>query len=79
MNRLIARGRAADTPVVIIERGTTAAQRVIRGSLGQLIMLAEAHKAVVPAMLIIGEVASFGQEQTHRTEDWGQKNKRTEQ
>ena len=69
MNELIAHGRAADTPVAIIERGTTAEQRVIRGSLGQLTMLAEAHRVEAPAMLIIGEVASFGQEQTRCTEN----------
>lgn len=69
MNGLIAHGRAPDTPVAIIERGTTPDQRVIRGSLGQLTMLAEAHRVEAPAMLIIGEVASFGQKQTHGTED----------
>ena len=66
MNKLIEHGRAADTPVAIIEKGTTADQRVIRGSLGQLTMLAEAHQVEAPAMLIIGEVASFGQVESRR-------------
>lgn len=69
MNNLIAHGRAADTPVAIIEKGTTAEQRVIRGSLGQLTMLAEAHRVEAPAMLIIGEVVGIGQIEPHRTED----------
>ena len=60
MQQLIKHGRAADTPVAIIERGTTPQQRVIRGTLGQLTLLAEAHRIKAPAMLIIGEVARLG-------------------
>jgi uroporphyrin-III C-methyltransferase/precorrin-2 dehydrogenase/sirohydrochlorin ferrochelatase len=68
MNKLITHGRAADTPVAIIENGTTPDQRVIRGSLGQLTLLSQAHQVSAPAMLIIGEVANLGQdhEQTIR-------------
>jgi uroporphyrin-III C-methyltransferase / precorrin-2 dehydrogenase / sirohydrochlorin ferrochelatase len=57
MQQLIAHGRGADTPVALVENGTTPRQRVIRGSLGQLVLLAEAHKIESPAILIIGEVA----------------------
>jgi uroporphyrin-III C-methyltransferase/precorrin-2 dehydrogenase/sirohydrochlorin ferrochelatase len=60
MQKLTAHGRGADTPIAIIEKGTTAAQRVLRGTLGQLPMLAEAHKVQAPALLIVGEVASLG-------------------
>lgn len=69
MNNLVEFGRAPDTPIAIIENGTTADQRVIRGSLGQLTMLAEAHNVTAPAMLIIGEVASFGQDLSLRPEN----------
>ena len=58
MRELVARGRAADTPVAIIERGTTPRQRVVRGTLGQLAMLAAAHAVESPALLIIGKVAA---------------------
>lgn len=64
MHNLIEHGRAADTPVAIVENGTTPEQRVIRGSLGQLPMLASAHRIRAPAMLIIGEVARLGRTQT---------------
>lgn len=57
---LTAHGRSADTPVAIIERGTTPEERVVRGSLGQLTMLAAAHGIESPAMLIIGDVARRG-------------------
>lgn len=60
MQNLTANGRSADTPVAIIERGTTQDERVIRGTLGQLPMLADAHGVVSPAMLIIGDVARQG-------------------
>jgi uroporphyrin-III C-methyltransferase/precorrin-2 dehydrogenase/sirohydrochlorin ferrochelatase len=61
MNNLIAHGRSADTPVAIIEKGTTPDQRVIRGTLGQLTLLAEAHRVEPPAMLVVGEVAALGE------------------
>jgi len=60
MNNLTSNGRSVDTPIAIIEKGTTAAQRVIRGTLGQLTLLAEAHRVAAPAMLIVGEVAALG-------------------
>ncbi len=62
MNTLIAHGRRAETPVAIIQKGTTPGQWVIRGSLGQLVLLAEANQVFAPAILIIGEVARVGQE-----------------
>ena len=64
MSKLIEHGRPADTAVAIIERGTTVRQRIIRGTLGQLTLLAEAHKVEAPAMLIIGDVAAIGSGQS---------------
>ncbi len=58
--KLIENGRAPDTPIAIIEKGTTPEQRVIRGTLGQLALVAKAHKVQAPAMLIVGEVANRG-------------------
>ena len=66
MNNLVKHGRAADTPIAIIEKGTTPEQRVIRGTLGQLTLLADAHRVTAPAMLIVGEVAALGGEQQDR-------------
>jgi uroporphyrin-III C-methyltransferase/precorrin-2 dehydrogenase/sirohydrochlorin ferrochelatase len=60
MQKLTAHGRPADTPIAVIERGSTPRQRVLRGTLGQLPMLAEAHRIEAPAMLIIGDVARLG-------------------
>ena len=60
MQNLIEHGRSADTPIAIVERGTTPEQRVLRGTLGQLTMLARAHRVQSPSILIIGDVAKRG-------------------
>ncbi|HSN52059.1 MAG TPA: siroheme synthase CysG [Woeseiaceae bacterium] len=60
VGKLVAHGRPANTPIAIVERGTTSAQRIVRGTLGQLSLLAEAHRIEAPAMLFIGEVARLG-------------------
>lgn len=62
MQNLVLHGRALDTPIAIIEKGTTPDERVIRGTLGQLSILANAHRVVSPSILIIGEVAALGQD-----------------
>ena len=62
LQKLVEYGRSVDTPVAIVENGTTPDQRVIRGTLGQLVLLAEAHRIRTPAMLIVGEVAALGGE-----------------
>ncbi len=63
MRKLTRHGRPADTPIAIIERGTLPEQRIVRGALGQLPMLARAHRIRSPAMLIIGEVTRLGRSQ----------------
>ncbi|MEL5393500.1 siroheme synthase CysG [Serratia nevei] len=55
--RLIAHGRAADTPVAVISRGTRADQQVQIGTLEQLEHLAQ--RAPLPALLVIGEVVEL--------------------
>ena len=60
VEKLIGHGRPAGTPIAIVERGTTREQRIIRGTLGQLTLLAQAHRVEAPAMLFIGDVARLG-------------------
>lgn len=52
--QLIEHGRAGGTPVAIIERGTQASQRVVRGALSELAELA--RDAESPALIVVGEV-----------------------
>ena len=59
--RLLAAGRAADTPVAAIENGTRSDQRVVVSTVDQLADLAHAHALRSPSLLIIGEVASLAQ------------------
>lgn len=57
--RLIAQGRAADTPVALIENGARADQRVLRGTLAELPDLAKQLRKGAPALLVIGAVAAL--------------------
>ena len=53
---LLRGGRAPDTPVAVIARGTTAAQRVVRTSLAGL----AAVDLGPPAVIVVGPVAALG-------------------
>jgi uroporphyrin-III C-methyltransferase len=61
--RLIAAGRAADEPVAIVSKATTAAQRVVLTSLGEAAHAARQVEG--PAIVAIGEVARL-----HHMLDW---------
>ncbi len=61
--RLIAHGRAAETPVAVISRGTRVDQHVATGTLEHLATLAK--EAPMPALLVVGEVV-----QLHSTLAW---------
>jgi uroporphyrin-III C-methyltransferase/precorrin-2 dehydrogenase/sirohydrochlorin ferrochelatase len=51
---LLAGGRPADTPAAVVQEGTTAAQRVVRGRLDTIAADAAALRA--PAIVVVGEV-----------------------
>lgn len=55
--RLLSNGLGADTPVAIVERGTTPRQRVSRTTLGDLPRHIEQEAIHPPALLIVGGVA----------------------
>lgn len=56
---LIANGHSLATPAVVIENGTTDAQRVIRAELADLDGLADKYAVRSPALLLVGESARF--------------------
>ncbi|MCC2525380.1 uroporphyrinogen-III C-methyltransferase [Vibrio coralliilyticus] len=60
--QLIEHGRAPDTPIAIIERGTQSCQKVFKGQLSQLATLAQ--DAESPSLIVIGEVVSLSEKLT---------------
>jgi uroporphyrinogen III methyltransferase/synthase len=52
-------GRAGTTPVTVIERGTTAGQRVVRSTLAEIEAAARRTRLRSPAVIVIGEVAGL--------------------
>jgi len=59
VERLIGAGASPDHPAALIERGSLADQRVIRGTIGTIVELARQYAVQPPALLIVGEVASL--------------------
>jgi len=58
-DRLIAHGRAPETPFALVENGSRPEQRVIVGALAELPERARLHSVSAPALLILGEVAAL--------------------
>lgn len=56
---LLAHGRAADTPVAIVENGTRPEQRVVTGELARLPALVRMNAIAAPSIVIIGSVAAL--------------------
>ncbi len=57
--RLIAGGRAADTPAAVVASGSTQQQRVVTAPLGELAAAASAAQIVAPALIVVGDVVRF--------------------
>jgi len=53
---LIEAGRSADTPAVVVHRATWPEQKVLEGTLGDIVIRAERAGMTPPALLIVGEV-----------------------
>lgn len=59
---LVTHGRAAATPAAIVTNGTTAAQRVVTGTLEDIGARSAAAKGISPALLIVGETVALAHE-----------------
>lgn len=55
---LVAAGMSPDTPAAVIERGTTARQRRIDGSLATLAKKAAEEQVAPPVLIVVGQVAA---------------------
>ncbi|MBI2693759.1 uroporphyrinogen-III C-methyltransferase [Mycobacterium nebraskense] len=60
VNALINGGRPADTPVLVVQHGTTAAQQTLRATLADTPERIRAEGIRPPAIIVIGPVAAFG-------------------
>ena len=58
--KLLEGGLNPATPVAVIEKGTSAEQRTVTGTINNIFKVAEAAKIMPPAVIIIGEVVSLG-------------------
>jgi uroporphyrin-III C-methyltransferase/precorrin-2 dehydrogenase/sirohydrochlorin ferrochelatase len=57
---LLEGGRPGDTPVLVVQHGTTAAQRTLRATLADAPEKMRAEGIRPPAIIVIGAVAAFG-------------------
>jgi len=55
--KLIAHGRAPETPAAMIQQGTTAQQQTVTGTLADIVEKSAALKA--PALIVVGEVVGW--------------------
>jgi len=56
---LIAHGRSADTPVALVQQGTTHQQRVFIGKLSNIAEIAAREQPKPPTLIIVGEVVEL--------------------
>ena len=56
---LTAAGRASDTPAAVIENGTTPEQRVVTGTLADIVGRVKTASVKPPAILVVGEVVKL--------------------
>jgi uroporphyrin-III C-methyltransferase len=56
---LLKHGKKEDTPVAIIQQGTTLAQRTVTGTLSSIVSVVEKEGIQNPAMIVVGEVVTF--------------------
>ena len=63
-DNLVSNGRAAATPVAVIENATRDNELIIKGTLGELPALIETGGVKGPALLVIGEVAALANGET---------------
>jgi len=59
---LIRGGRSKDTPIAVIEKGTTSKQRVTTGVLADIVAKVNRTKVKPPAVIVVGEVVKLRDE-----------------
>ncbi len=59
VENLVKNGRASDTPVALIQWGTRTDQRVVTGTLADIVAKVQAAKLGPPAIIVVGEVVKL--------------------
>ncbi len=59
VDALLANGKPGETPVAIIERGTTGKERLTSGTLANIVAMAELRGVEAPAIVVVGEVVGL--------------------
>jgi len=59
VKRLIDNGKSKNTPIALIRWGTTAKQKTVAGTLGDIVALARKNKITPPAIIVIGEAVGL--------------------
>lgn len=59
--QLVAHGAPSSRPIALVERGTTSQQRVVTGTLGDIVETVERAKVKSPALIIVGDVVELRQ------------------
>lgn len=67
VEQLVKNDKKGDTPVAVIQEGTTKYQRIVVGTLNTIVKEVEKEKISNPAMIVIGEVVRF-RERIHQLE-----------
>ncbi|MBD2859262.1 uroporphyrinogen-III C-methyltransferase [Spongiibacter sp. KMU-158] len=57
--QLIQHGRAEDTPIALIQQGTTQHQKVVTGTLGTMVSIIADNPVQAPTLIIVGEVVEL--------------------
>lgn len=60
-NALMDNGKNAATPVAVIQEGTTARQRMVTGTLEDIVKVVEREQIGTPAITVVGDVVSLAQ------------------
>ncbi|MCP8968670.1 uroporphyrinogen-III C-methyltransferase [Ectobacillus ponti] len=57
--QLLKHGKSEQTPVALVEWGTTVSQRTVTGTLGTIVTIAQKEDVQNPSMIVVGEVVRY--------------------
>jgi siroheme synthase len=58
-SKLVEHGMPGDTPLAVVQNGTSIHQKVVLGTVGTLLETVEANNIVQPGLIIVGETVKL--------------------